>query len=121
MIWALRRECGGLSVEMNQLDGCEGEWTEPSEFLRGLLEEYRSVFAMLDGLPPRREIEHSIVLKEGSNPTNIRPYRNSQAQKDEIERLMGEMMAAGIIRSSSSPFLSPVLLVKKRTGLGDFA
>jgi len=52
---------------------------------------------------------HRIALKKGTDPVNVRPYRYAFYQKDEMSR-------AGIIRPSSSPFLSPVLLVKKKDG-----
>nr|GEV85861.1 retrovirus-related Pol polyprotein LINE-1 [Tanacetum cinerariifolium] len=51
----------------------------------------------------------AIVLKQGTEPINVRPYRYPQLQKDEIEISVGEMIEAGIIRPSNSP----VLLVKK--------
>jgi len=43
----------------------------------------------------------------------VRPYRNPQLQKDELEQQCAAMLAQGIIRTSTPPFSAPVLLVKK--------
>jgi len=55
-------------------------------------------------------------LKEGTSPVNIRLYRYSFEQKNEIEELAKELMSTHVIRPSVSPFSSPVLLVKKKDG-----
>ncbi|KAA0060214.1 Transposon Ty3-G Gag-Pol polyprotein [Cucumis melo var. makuwa] len=78
-----------------------------------VLEQYVDIFEWPDKLPPRRDIEHHIHLKKGTDPINVRPYRYGYHQKEEMEKLVGEMLALGVIRSSTSPFSSPVLVKKK--------
>ena len=46
----------------------------------------------------------------------IRPYRYPTVQKNEIETIVVEMKATGIIRDNISPFTSPVVLEKKKDG-----
>nr|XP_027126014.1 uncharacterized protein LOC113742375 [Coffea arabica] len=84
--------------------------------LEHLLDEYSDLFHESNNLPPERSYDHKITLKEGTAPINVRPYRYPVFQKCEIERLVAEMLACGIIRTSSSPFSSPVVLVKKKDG-----
>lgn len=80
--------------------------------IEGVLEEYQDVFQEPEGLPPLRECDHAITLKEGAPIPNIRPYR----KKNEIEKFVREILHAGIIRPSISPFFSPVILVRKKDG-----
>jgi len=56
-------------------------------------------------------------LKEGTFPINVRPYRYPALQKDVIEQTMREMLQAGVIRPSQSPYSSAIVLVKKKDGL----
>lgn len=89
------------------------EETEPVE-LRAVLAEFPDVFAEPKSLPPRRTHDYSIPLKKEASPVNIRPYRYSYFQKNEIEKQITDMLNSGIIQPSHSPFSSPVLLVKKK-------
>ena len=81
--------------------------------MQNLLEEYVELFQEPNRLPPTREIDHHITLKEWAEPINVRPYRYAYFQKAEIEKQVHEMLNSGLIRQSTSPFSSPVLLVKK--------
>ena len=53
---------------------------------------------------------------EGAKPVNIRPYKYGSLQKDIIEKMTMELLNAGVIRDSSSPYSSPIVLVKKKDG-----
>ena len=81
-----------------------------------LLEEFESVFAEPSSLPLHRQLDHDIHLLPSSASVNVRPYRYPHFQKNEIEKQAIDMLNSGIIRPSTSPFLSHVLLVKKKDG-----
>lgn len=85
-----------------------------------LLEEFEGIFKEPKELPPNKGCEHKIELKEGAIPFKNQPYRYPYLQKREIEVMIKEMMEVGIIQPSSSPFASPVLLVKKKDGTWSF-
>lgn len=60
--------------------------------------KFSDVFAEPKTLPPYREgHNHSIVLKEGPDPVNVRPYRYPAIQKNEIERQVKDLLEAGVI------------------------
>lgn len=90
------------------------EKEEPSPGLEALLWEYQDVFAEPKGLPPPRDHDHQIPLKSGALPVNCKAYRHLARQKDIIEKMVDEMLASGIIRHSTSPYASLVILVKKK-------
>ena len=80
-----------------------------------LLVAYDDVFGEPTSLPPPRGWDHAIVLKPGSAPVAVRPYRYPAAHKDELERQCAAMIEQGVVRRSDSPFSSPVR-VKKADG-----
>nr|CAD1821575.1 unnamed protein product [Ananas comosus var. bracteatus] len=97
---------------------CPAQCKEPEDTIppqvQEVLRQYEGVFQEPQGLPPRRVRDHKIPLHPGTVPVSIRPYRYSHDQKDEIERQIQEMLRTSIIQPSSSPYASPVLLVKKK-------
>ena len=82
--------------------------------MKEVLDEFRDVFSEPDRLPPHRTNDHKIHLVEEAQPVNIRPYRYGVLQKDVIEKMTQKLMNSGVIQNSSSPFSSPVVLVKKK-------
>lgn len=86
------------------------------EDVQELLTEFKGVTTPLDGLLPRQENDHHIPLQPGAAPVSVRPYRYSSVQKNEIEKMVEELLKAGLIQHSSSPYASPVLLVHKKDG-----
>ncbi|MCO5551098.1 hypothetical protein L7F22_004595 [Adiantum nelumboides] len=87
--------------------------------LSNFLNQFQDVFIddIPGELPPKTgDDDHMIELIPGSSPPKIPPYRVSRAQQEEIMRQVNELVEKGVVRSSSSPFCSPVLLVQKKDG-----
>lgn len=81
-----------------------------------VLEQYKALFGTLKELPPRRFCTYRIHLLPNTKPISVRPYRYPHYQKEEMEKLLKEMLEQGIVRPSHSPFSSLVLLVKQKDG-----
>lgn len=92
----------------------DSEDTQINPAVSGILAQFDDVFIEPKDLPPVRGVEHSIILKEGSVPKQMYPYRYSHAYKDEIEKIVQELLDNGTIRHIQSSFASPVLLVRKK-------
>lgn len=88
--------------------------------IHSVLDEFATVFAEPTTLPPAHPYDHAITVTVDDVPFNVRPYRYSPEHKDEIERQVRAMIAAGLITPSMSPFASPVLLVQKKDGTWRF-
>ena len=105
----------GLLLQITPAAGVVLEDTVPIE-VELLLQEFGEVFETPTGLPPVRGHEHQITLMEGSQPVCQRPYRYHFYQKNEIEKIVRKLLFVGSIKNSTSPFASPVLLLRKVDG-----
>jgi hypothetical protein len=90
------------------------ENTTSHEEFQHVLQAFAEVFDEPQGLPPHRSADHEIPLLPGSKPPNIRPYRMSYNQKNTIEKTIAQLLKNGEIQPSTSPFSSPLILVRKK-------
>ena len=117
LIRIVQHEGKGMLLEYESLERGQNEGQDVENVLqelKRLMQQYEDVMNDPVELPPSRALDHKIILKEGAGPVSVRPYRYPQVQKDEIKKLIGEMLAARIIQPSHSPFSSPILYVKKK-------
>ena len=88
--------------------------------IKSLLQEYQGIFQKPRGLPPQRPHDHHIPLLPHTPPIKVKSYRYPHHHKEVITTLISEMLQEGIIQPSTSPFSSPVLLIKKKDGTWRF-
>lgn len=110
------------SVEFNETEVDEavncGDSLSSGERLKlqNLLSQYSDCFSKgLDDLGFTNLAEMTIEL-EDSQPVVYRPYRMSYAERILVRNMIQEMLDNKIIRESSSPYASPIVLVQKKTG-----
>eukprot|EP00253_Pinus_taeda_P022192 PITA_22192 len=111
----LKKEQRGVIAQLCSLDVFTSK-SSISPDLQKVLDNHSKVFETPKDLPPIRDHDHAIHLILGSVPPNIRLYRYPYAQKSEIERMVAEMLEAGIIQPSQNYFSALVVLVHKKDG-----
>ncbi|KAG8368991.1 hypothetical protein BUALT_Bualt15G0103800 [Buddleja alternifolia] len=77
-------------VQKCQLFNMEGNNRNNKAQLEALLQDFDDLFQEPVTLPPKRVQDHRIILKEGTNPISLRPYRYPARKKDEIEKNVEE-------------------------------
>jgi uncharacterized protein (UPF0297 family) len=86
-----------------------------SEF-QETLNQFSVVFEEPQELPLKRFVDHQINLIPNVVPVNLRPYCYNYFQKIEMDKIIEELLKNSVIQPSTSPYASPVLLVKKKDG-----
>jgi hypothetical protein len=88
-----------------------------SQNIQSILSKHQVVFSTPQGLPPSCGVhDHSIPLVPGNLPPNIHLYRHPFSQKNEIEKMVQELLNIGIICPSKSPYSFPMVMVLKKEG-----
>lgn len=84
--------------------------------LKNLLDDYKNCFSSsLRDLGFTTQTEMTIDLTD-SEPVVYRPYRLSYTERQQVKDMVQEMLDSNIIRESSSPYASPIVLVSKKSG-----
>ena len=108
----LRKACQGYLVYAIESANSEMQLAKVP-----MVNEFFDVFPEdLPGLPPDREIEFEIELAPGTEPISIAPYRMAPAELKELKVKMEELLNKGFVKTGTSPWGAPVLLVKKKDG-----
>ncbi|GBG58906.1 hypothetical protein CBR_g24257 [Chara braunii] len=87
--------------------------------VRDLIREYHDVFPSsfsYAGIPPMRDIEHSIQLVPDYRVHHQAPYRLSIPEAIELKGQLEELLRLGFIKPSKSPWGAPVLFACKADG-----
>ncbi|KAF4524792.1 hypothetical protein B566_EDAN010166 [Ephemera danica] len=87
-------------------------------FFGDLITEYNDVFCNdIRELTVTNKVVHDIKLTEDAKPVRMSPYRVSPKQKEIMEKLVGDLVDAGVCAPcETSPWATPILLVKKKEG-----
>ncbi|XP_073120440.1 uncharacterized protein [Henckelia pumila] len=79
--------------------------------------EFADIFPdEIPGLPPMREIDFSIELVLGTLPISKAPYRMAPLELKELKDQLEDLLNKRYTRPSLSPWVAPVLFVRKKDG-----
>lgn len=100
----------GIDLDKSELDA------KQMEELCRFLANNRDIFAKdLSELGETHLHQHTIYTKD-ERPVSCPPYRQTPEMRRVLDEKLDEMLEAGVIEESSSPYHSPVVLVKKPNG-----
>ncbi|UYV71706.1 hypothetical protein LAZ67_9000089, partial [Cordylochernes scorpioides] len=82
-----------------------------------VVNEYRDCFALgMEELGCTDVTKMDIKEVDGSKPVCLRPYKTTASEREAIREIVREWKDNGIVTETRSPYASPVLLVRKKTG-----
>jgi hypothetical protein len=81
-----------------------------------IVSNYDDISQELDGLNPKREIQHEIHHQHDSPLPNVGMYRISVVEMTKIKKQVQGLLDQGVIRPNSSPCGSPIMMVPNKYG-----
>jgi hypothetical protein len=85
--------------------------------LQSILSQHQDIVNKPHALLPSHDIhDHSIPLVLGSLPPNVHTYHHPFSQKNEIEKIVQELLEAGVIHPSTNPYSYSVVMVLNKEG-----
>ncbi|KAL0848904.1 hypothetical protein ABMA28_013306 [Loxostege sticticalis] len=108
--------CQNQHFDIKYSDLNENIDPEIVQLLLKLLNKYRKCFALSMSELGKCNLTQMSINLHSEEPVVYRPYRLALKEKEIVRDLVDELLSNEIIRSSTSPYASPVVLVKKRTG-----
>jgi len=113
----LKKGHHGVIAQFNAIQAITTKSLQIHPEMQQILNNHLSVFDKPHELPPSKgEHDHSITLVPGAQPPNVHPYRYPFTQSNEIKKIIKELLEAGVIHPSISPYSSPVVMVLKKDG-----
>jgi hypothetical protein len=77
--------------------------------------EYSDLFTFKSKpLSETKSISHTIPMTPAQTPIKLKPYRLPHAQQSKINRQVRTMLEKGVIKPSTSPWNSPLLIIPKK-------
>ena len=103
----------GEGSAVNLQDVASSLTEQQQQQLHGLMEEFPAIFSETPGRT--KLTEHHIHVGDAA-PIRQKPYRIPYSQREVVKQELEDMMEAGVIRPSTSPWASPIVLVEKKDG-----
>ena len=106
----LKKGHSGIISQIHSIHVVETPFVHPD--LQSILSEHQAIFNTPHGFPPSHGIhDHSIPLVLEILPPNVHPYHHPFYQKNEIKKIVWELLEAGVIHPSTSPYSSHIVMV----------
>ena len=102
------------------LDACRELPQSHKEEVKNLIARFQDIFETGDGTKGRTNIVEHRIDTGDARPIRQVPRRLPLAKREEAEKIVRDMERDGVIEPSKSPWISPVVLVKKKDGTSRF-